>query len=93
MMQTRLACVRCHGPEGHGGRIRFLMQSYDIPNITWPELTALGSDHPTYTDKTLGRAITQGIEPDGNLLKYPMPQWQMADSDLNDLITFIKTLK
>jgi cytochrome c oxidase subunit II len=93
MMENRLTCVRCHGSEGHGGRIRFMMQSHDMPNITWPELTAAGSDHPAYNEKTLGRAITQGIEPDGNLLEYPMPKWQMSDSDLNDLIEFIKTLK
>lgn len=93
MMPGKLACVNCHGPEGHGGRVNIMMYSFDVPNITWPELTAQDMDHPPYTEETLKRAITQGLDPAGNPLEYPMPRWQMSDSDLNDLIGFIKTLK
>jgi cytochrome c oxidase subunit II len=90
MTQGRLVCVNCHGSEGHGGRVNFMMQSFDVPNIAWPELTA---DDPPYTEETLKRAITQGLDPAGDPLKYPMPRWQISDPDLNDLVSFIKTLK
>jgi cytochrome c oxidase subunit II len=90
MMRSRLTCVNCHGSEGHGGRVTILMETFDIPNITWLELTA---DDPPYTEDTLKRAITQGVDPAGDSLKYPMPRWQMSDPDLNDLASFIKTLK
>ena len=90
MMSGRLTCVNCHGSEGHGGRVTLMMQSFDVPNIAWPELTA---DDPSYTEETLKRAITQGLDPDGDPLKYPMPRWQISDPDLNDLVGFIKTLK
>jgi cytochrome c oxidase subunit 2 len=95
MMQGPLACVTCHGADGHGGRVNFMMQSYDIPNITWPELTGPDPDmeHPPYTEETLKQVITQGIDPGGSLLEYPMPRWQMSEQDLNDLVNFIKTLK
>ena len=93
MMQGRLACVNCHGPEGHGGTVNFMMQTYDIPNISWPELTALDQDFSPYTEETLKRAITRGLDPAGNLLEYPMPHWQMSDGDLSDLVAYIKTLK
>jgi cytochrome c oxidase subunit 2 len=93
MMQNRLACVNCHGPQGKGGTVNMMMQSFDVPNITWTELTSPGSDHPPFTEETVKRAITQGIDESGAALKYPMPRWQMSDSDLNDLIGFIKTLK
>ena len=93
MMQSRLACVTCHGPKGHGGTVTLIMQRFDVPNVTWSELTAQGMDHPPYTEETLKRAITQGIDLAGSPLEYPMPRWQMSDSDLNDLIGFIKTLK
>jgi cytochrome c oxidase subunit 2 len=93
MMQGRLACVNCHGPEGHGGRVTLMMQTFEAPNITWPDLTAAGMDHPPYTEETLKRAITQGLDPAGEPLEYPMPRWQMSESDLNDLVDFIKTLK
>jgi cytochrome c oxidase subunit 2 len=90
MMQGSLACVNCHGQNGKGGRVAFKMQSFDVPDITWPELTA---DDPPYTEETLKRAIIQGIDPAGDPLKYPMPRWQISDPDLNDLAGFIKTLK
>jgi cytochrome c oxidase subunit 2 len=95
MMQGVLACATCHGANGHGGTVNFMMQSYDVPNITWPELTGPDPDmeHPPYTEETLKRAITQGLDPGGNELEYPMPRWQMSEQDLNDLVSFIKTLK
>jgi cytochrome c oxidase subunit 2 len=95
MMQGNLTCAECHGQDGHGGTVNFMMQSYNAPNITWPVLTGPDPDmkHPPYTEETLKRAITQGLDPGGDPLEYPMPRWQMSASDLNDLVAFIKTLK
>jgi cytochrome c oxidase subunit 2 len=95
MMQGPLACVTCRGPEGHGGEVYFMMQNFDVPDITWPVLTGPDSDmeHPPYIEETLKRAITQGIDPGGGQLEYPMPRWQMSAADLNDLVAFIETLK
>ncbi len=93
MMSVGLTCATCHGPEGHGGTVHFMRQTFDVPSITWPVLTAPDMDHPPYTEETLKRAITQGLDPAGNPLEYPMPRWQMSAQDLNDLVSFIKTLK
>jgi cytochrome c oxidase subunit 2 len=93
MMQGRLACVNCHGSEGKGGTVNMMMLRLDVPNITWTELTAQGSDHPPFTEETIKRAITQGIDESGAALKYYMPRWQMSDNDLNDLVNYLKTLK
>lgn len=95
MMGGALSCATCHGQDGHGGQVFFMMRSYDIPNITWADLTGPDPDmdHPPYTEETVKRAITQGLEPGGDQLEYPMPRWQMSEGDLNDLVSFIKTLK
>jgi cytochrome c oxidase subunit II len=90
MMRAGIACVNCHGQDGKGGRVTFMMQSLDVPDITWTNLT---QDSPPFTEETLKRAITQGIDPEGDSLDYWMPRWQMSAQDLNDLIGFIKTLK
>lgn len=66
---------------------------FDVPNITWPELTAQTMDHSPYTEEKVKRAIIEGLDPAGNRLQFPMPQWQMSNGDLNDLVNFIKTLK
>ena len=48
-------------------------------------------DHEGYSDETLGRAITQGVEPDGGTLDRIMPRWNMSAPDLADLMEFLKT--
>jgi cytochrome c oxidase subunit 2 len=93
MMQGTFSCATCHGPDGHGGRVTFMMQTYDVPGITWPDLTNPDMDHPPYTDANLKQAITRGIDPAGGQLEYPMPRWQMSTQDLSDLAGFIETLK
>ena len=93
VMMMRLACVNCHGPEGHGGTVRMMMYSFDVPNITWPVLTSPAEDRTAYTENSLKKAITTGIDPTGSQFEAPMPVWQMSDSDLSDLVAFIKTLK
>lgn len=95
MMPLELACANCHGPEGRGGTVQFMMQTFDVPNITWPVLTGPdpNKERPPYTEETLKQAITQSVDPGGSPLDYPMPRWQMSPQDLNDLVALIKTLK
>lgn len=94
----RVACVTCHGEDGKGGRIVMMMWDIDVPDITWEHLTEEehGDEHeahPPYTEESIKKAITDGIEPDGEEMDEFMPRWQMADEDLDDLIEFLKTLE
>jgi len=104
MMRHRIACVSCHGPEGKGGRVTMMMWRFDTPDITWDNLTQEEhheekpgeeehEEHLPYTEETLKRAITRGIEPDGEPLDELMPRWRMSEQDLDDLVEFIKTLE
>lgn len=89
-----MACVSCHGPDGKGGQVRMMMGSFTAPDIRYSALTSSqDTDHPAYTDETIKRAITQGLDPAGKSLDWPMPRWSMSDQDLNDLIDYLKTLK
>jgi hypothetical protein len=47
-------------------------------------------DHGSYSNESLGRAITQGIDPSGKKLNDAMPRWNMDPSDLNDLIAYLR---
>ncbi len=51
-----------------------------------------GEEHPPYTDETIKRAITQGLNPAGEPLDYTMPRFRMTEEQLNDLLEFLKTL-
>lgn len=95
MMQAPLSCATCHGNNGQGGTVTFMMQTFDVPDITWTVLSGPDPDmeHPPYTVTTLKQAINEGVDPGGSPLNYPMPRWQMSSQDMNDLVAFIMTLK
>ncbi len=93
MMQ--LSCASCHGTDGHG----LTTQQFTSPDITYSNLTAPqgmlmpdGTRDVTYTDGSLRRAITTGIDPQGGHLEWPMPQWQLTDQEWTGLLAYLKTL-
>jgi cytochrome c oxidase subunit II len=100
MMAGGMACVDCHDTDGRGGTFSMMMGTYTAPDIRYATLTEEehmdeeGEEgHPPYTDDTIKRAITEGINPGGEELEWPMPRWEMSESDLNDLLAFLKTLE
>lgn len=91
-------CVSCHGEDGRGGVP--VMMGTEIPSdIRYHALTEEehgeheGEEHPPYTDATIKRAITDGLNPADEPLDYTMPRWQMSGGDLDDLLEFLKTLE
>jgi mono/diheme cytochrome c family protein len=92
-MSGMMGCAVCHGADGKGGRGRMMMWTFDAPDIRYFALTAGHEGKTPYTDELIKRAITQGVDSEGKRLEPPMPVWQMPDSDLNDLIEYLKTLK
>ncbi len=68
--------------------------------ITWRALTrpyavttATGRRRPPYTEATLARAITQGIDPAGHPLDPAMPRFSLSQAELNALIAFLKRIE
>ena len=90
MMGGMMACATCHGGDGRGGQIWMMMTTFVAPDIRYKTLTT--EEDPAYTDETIKRAITEGTDPAGNALEWPMPHWSMSEADLNDLIAFLKAL-
>ena len=88
-------CASCHGPDGRGGA-PVMMGTEIPPDIRYHHLVEeeheAGEAHPPYTDETIKRAITEGVEPDGEPMDVAMPRWQMSKRDLDDLLEFLKTL-
>ena len=103
-MMHSITCANCHGPDGKGGKVNMMMSYFDVPDITWDNLTQAEhheedadkdehEEHPPYTEETLKSAITKGINPAGEPLDEEMPRWRMSGQDLDDLVDFIRTLK
>jgi len=74
-----------------------MMRTFEAPDIRYRSLTAEehseGEIGYIYTDEAIKRAITEGMEPDGELLEWPMSRWRMSEDDLNDLLEFLKSLE
>ena len=90
-------CVSCHGEDGRGG-VPVMMGTEIPPDIRYEHLIGEeheeeGEEHPPYTDETIKRAITQGLNPAGEPLDYTMPHFRMSEADLNDLLEYLKALE
>ncbi|MGB8216100.1 MAG: cytochrome c [Candidatus Methanoperedens sp.] len=93
MRSGMMSCAACHGVDGKGGRGRMMMWTFNASDIRYSSLTGARGNETPYTDELIKRAIMQGVDADGKWLDPPMPVWQMSDSDLNDLLGYLKTLK
>jgi mono/diheme cytochrome c family protein len=83
MSTPGVACADCHGPDGRGGTVWMMMGAFQAPDIRYTILTAEAhegahEEHPPYNDELIKRAITQGIDPAGTPMAFPMPRWRMA---------------
>ncbi|MBP2030800.1 mono/diheme cytochrome c family protein [Methanohalophilus levihalophilus] len=91
------SCVSCHGVDGKGG-VPIMMGTSIPSDIRYETLTAEDEhedehdEHPPYTDETIKKAIRDGVNPAGEDLDYTMPEWDMSDEDLDDLIEYLKLL-
>ena len=93
-------CGNCHspmGPEGFiagqelGGR---LVEANDLFTAIAPNITPAGRV-AEWSDAELGRAIREGIRPDGSVIGPPMPftfYRGLSDSDLSAIVAYLRTV-
>ncbi len=80
-------CVNCHKADGLGvleGRLQ-------PRDITWPALTGADTGRG-YTDVSLRRAITEGLDAHGLPLNPAMPRYRVGPDDLDAVIAYLHTL-
>jgi mono/diheme cytochrome c family protein len=95
-MMGGVGCVGCHGADGRGLVIGMMGPAIEVPDIRY---VALVSPHqetsgttPGWTDTQIADSIRRGVEPSGKRLDPPMPRWDMDDTDMRDLIGYLKEL-
>ncbi|MDF1500871.1 MAG: cytochrome c [Anaerolineales bacterium] len=95
----RSGCASCHGADARGARVSMMMSTVTAPDIRWEHLTEEehdgehGEDHPAYTAETFKRAVTEGLNPSGEELHWIMPRWEMSDSQIDDLISYLQSIE
>jgi mono/diheme cytochrome c family protein len=94
MMMMSSGCAGCHGRDGRG----LTTPMYAAPDITYANLTDPqgmlepdGSRGPTFTDASMRTAVTEGVDPEGDHLLWPMPRWNLTDAQWADLLAYLKT--
>lgn len=89
-------CAGCHGARGEGKT----EGGVTAGNLTWSNLLKpYGHTHPTgrrhgpFTESGFIRAVTGGVDPDGNELLVAMPRYRMSPEDMADLIAYLKRIE
>lgn len=83
----RPSCAACHGVDGAGGvHLPGGAVSADLRHSA----LVVGQKHP-YTLALLERAITTGVDNDGQPLNPVMPRWRLSDPDLHDVANYVLT--
>jgi mono/diheme cytochrome c family protein len=99
LMEGVVACGNCHGRGAQGEPLGNLSGGFVVvdapefravaPNITPDLATGIGG----WTDAQLGKAIREGLRPDGSLIGPPMPvefYRSLSDEDLAAIITYLR---
>ena len=79
-------CASCHGPDGRG-RPEGGAVPADIRRSVL--LRPLGT-RDAYTDRTIRRAISMGIDASGKRLDATMPRYRMSSQDMDALMSYLK---
>lgn len=79
------SCMQCHLANGSGGM--HLPGGAVSADLRRDALTR-GQKHP-YTTALLERAISSGIDNDGQQLSAVMPRWKMSQTDLRDVAKYV----
>lgn len=90
-MMRPVACVHCHGVDAKGG---FTLPDGTVSaDIRWDSLTKpnKGEEEETFDEASFKKAVKEGVEPNGDRLSYYMPRWEISNTDLDALISYLKT--
>jgi mono/diheme cytochrome c family protein len=94
-MMMRTGCAGCHGRDGRGrSTAMFVSPDISYENLTDPAgmREPDGSRGDTFTDALIMRAVTEGLDAEGEPLSWPMPQWRLTDGQWASLLDYLKTL-
>ncbi|MDT7808439.1 MAG: hypothetical protein QOJ70_2252 [Acidobacteriota bacterium] len=93
---STLTCAGCHGTRGEGKT----EGGVTAGDLTWANLTKpYGHTHPTgrkhgpFNEAAFFRAISEGIDPEGNTLLAAMPRYMMSADDAADLLSYLKRIE
>ncbi|MHB8462346.1 MAG: c-type cytochrome [Vulcanimicrobiaceae bacterium] len=99
--RTYQSCAVCHGTTGEGGVVLAdgAISAALGPNAHMRDSMGASAAMPgmtmdaTWTLALFERAITHGVDANGEALSPVMPRWMMSDRDLHDVALYISQLR
>ena len=90
LVETRYACVECHGRNFGGG---VMVDDPMIGRLLGPNITTgEGSVTRDYTPTDWDRIVRHGVKPDGTPAAMPSEDFaRMSDQELSDVIVYIRS--
>lgn len=100
LVEGPMGCGNCHTPLGPDGPVAGMALSGrlvdDNPMFTaYSQNITPGGEVAGWSDADLGRAIREGIRPDGSLIGPPMPFMfykYISDTDLAAIVAYLRTV-
>lgn len=92
MVGAQAACVSCHQRSGMGSSEGWLVAPPVTEAALYAPVRGRRRNRPGYTDKTLARALREGVDPAGQLLDRAMPRYDLPADELKALIAYLRTL-
>jgi ABC-type branched-subunit amino acid transport system substrate-binding protein len=93
---SAVPCASCHGPDGQGRPEGGVLP----PDIRWSQLTKVyghvhenGRRHPAFDEASVARLLRTGRDPADNALDRAMPLYRMSETDMDDLVAYLKQLE
>lgn len=91
-------CAICHGADGRGRTTQMMGGATEAPDIRYTTLTQEGSTEPSasagpWTEEEIIRAVREGFEPNGELLRPDMPRWTLTNAEASALLAYLKELR
>jgi ABC-type branched-subunit amino acid transport system substrate-binding protein len=93
---STVTCAGCHGPRGLGRT----EGGVTAGNLTWSYLTKPyghvdegGRKHSAFSEASLIRTMTAGLDPAGNKLAVAMPTYRLPQQDMANLIAYLKRIE
>ncbi|MDV7144809.1 cytochrome C [Tropicimonas sp. TH_r6] len=100
LVQGPVACGNCHTPQGPNGPDMsnefggFMVEKNEMFEAWAPNITP-GGRVAEWSDAEFGRAVREGIRPDGSVIGPPMPMLLyrgLSDDDLASIVLYMRTV-
>ncbi len=88
------SCAVCHGPDGGGGvELPDGAVSAKLgPNARMmDQMSSMNGKNAPWTLALMERAISDGLDQNGEALSPVMPRWKMSERDLHDIALYVLT--